>query len=457
MAQIERDVYILGKKIKNDVDYVQNTNAIPLIFHFRDFQIPAGATAQVFVQKPSGLAVYNAATISGNDVTVDVTTQMFAEVGFNKLQLQIMSGDDNLVTFVQPVNVFRNYTDGDGEESKNESNLFGQLQEAAQAANTAAEAANSAAEEIEAKAEAGDFSSTVTVGSTTTGEPGSQAAVTNSGTAQNPVLNFVIPTGAQGPQGPKGDPGSAEDIDTTPVTFEQASTRDNVASGETVSTLFGKTSKWFSDLGTAAFKGVSNVLTQTSDGYVLDARQGNVLFTMIGVLDNLVTTAKTNLVAAINECAMEIGNLTALTTDEKTDLVSAINETNAGLSELNGNSYKLYTGLLGGISTRQYVLKKYNDGTFELCGNLDVSTVRLQYSNSSKMYFTTISAPIPEELTIDLDKRIQFAGSVESPGIYFLTLNELTTTTLTAYLSAMNYVSEVSYIASGFTLKGWWK
>ena len=126
-------------------------------------------------------------------------------------------------------------------------------------------------------------------------------------------------------------------------------------------------------------------------------------------------------------------------------------------SLLNRNSYKLYTGLLGGMSTRPYALKKYNDGTFELCGNLDASAVRLQYSSSSKVYFTTISAPIPEELTIDLDKRVQFAGSAESSGIYFLSLNELTATTLTAYISAMNYVSEMAYIASGFILKGWWK
>ena len=88
---------------------------------------------------------------------------------------------------------------------------------------------------------------------------------------------------------------------------------------------------------------------------------------------------------------------------------------------------------------------------------MDVSAVGLQYSNSSKVYFTTISAPIPEELTIDLDKRVQFAGSVESAGIYYLTLKELTTTTLAAFLSAMNYTSEIAYIASGFTLKGWWK
>jgi hypothetical protein len=56
----------------------------------------------------------------------------------------------------------------------------------------------------------------VTVGSTNTGAAGSDAAVTNSGTAQNAIFNFTIPrglkgdtgaTGAQGAQGPKGDQG----------------------------------------------------------------------------------------------------------------------------------------------------------------------------------------------------------------------------------------------------------
>lgn len=127
------------------------------------------------------------------------------------------------------------------------------------------------------------------------------------------------------------------------------------------------------------------------------------------------------------------------------------------LEELNDNSYKLYTGLLGGMSTRPYALKKYNDGTFELCGNLDVSAVRLQYSNSAKVYFTTISAPVPDELTIDLDKRTQFSGSVESEGVFYLSVNELTATTLKVYLSAMNYISEIPCVESGFILKGWWK
>jgi hypothetical protein len=50
---------------------------------------------------------------------------------------------------------------------------------------------------------------TVAVGVTTTGAPGSMAAVNNTGTPQAAVLNFAIPAGAQGPTGPQGPPGPA--------------------------------------------------------------------------------------------------------------------------------------------------------------------------------------------------------------------------------------------------------
>ena len=51
---------------------------------------------------------------------------------------------------------------------------------------------------------------TITVGETTTGDPGTNASVTNSGTNENVILNFTIPrgntgdAGAVGPQGPQG-------------------------------------------------------------------------------------------------------------------------------------------------------------------------------------------------------------------------------------------------------------
>ena len=54
---------------------------------------------------------------------------------------------------------------------------------------------------------------TVTVGTVTTGEPGTDALVTNIGTENAAVLNFTIPrgetgaVGAVGPRGPKGDTG----------------------------------------------------------------------------------------------------------------------------------------------------------------------------------------------------------------------------------------------------------
>jgi hypothetical protein len=48
---------------------------------------------------------------------------------------------------------------------------------------------------------------TISVGTTTTGAPGSNASVTNVGTPSAVVLNFTIPQGNAGPQGPKGAQG----------------------------------------------------------------------------------------------------------------------------------------------------------------------------------------------------------------------------------------------------------
>ena len=76
---------------------------------------------------------------------------------------------------------------------------------------------------------------TVTVGTVTTGEPGTDAIVTNSGTESSAVLDFTIPrgatgaAGAPGPQGPKGDTG------------ETGPAGAGVPDGGTVGQLLGKT------------------------------------------------------------------------------------------------------------------------------------------------------------------------------------------------------------------------
>lgn len=45
---------------------------------------------------------------------------------------------------------------------------------------------------------------TITVGTTTTGDPGTEASVTNSGTTEDAILDFTIPQGPTGPTGPTG-------------------------------------------------------------------------------------------------------------------------------------------------------------------------------------------------------------------------------------------------------------
>ena len=61
---------------------------------------------------------------------------------------------------------------------------------------------------------------TVQVGSTTTGAPGTNASVTNTGTESNAVLNFVIPAGATGATGANGAAGTAATVQIGTTTTE---------------------------------------------------------------------------------------------------------------------------------------------------------------------------------------------------------------------------------------------
>ena len=66
MNNMERDVYVLTNTYKEPIEMVQGTNGIPLIFYFRDYDIPTGTTASVFIQKPSGKAIQAGVKVSLN-------------------------------------------------------------------------------------------------------------------------------------------------------------------------------------------------------------------------------------------------------------------------------------------------------------------------------------------------------------------------------------------------------
>lgn len=77
------------------------------------------------------------------------------------------------------------------------------------------------------KGDTGDqgLAATIAIGSTITGQPGTNASVTNSGTPQNVVLNFTIP------KGPKGDPGQAGVVQDVMVSYDNGQTWESAMTG----------------------------------------------------------------------------------------------------------------------------------------------------------------------------------------------------------------------------------
>lgn len=106
----------------------------------------------------------------------------------------------------------------------------------------------------------GGTAGTISIGTVTTGDPGSSASVTNVGTAENAILNFVIPrgntgatgaagatgatgatgpagpTGATGPAGPQGDTGPQGPAGATGAQGPKGDTGDPGPAGDTGAT-----------------------------------------------------------------------------------------------------------------------------------------------------------------------------------------------------------------------------
>ena len=132
------------------IHYVQGSTEIPLEFNITDYEIPSGSTARIYIKRPDNTESYNDCTIDGNVITYKPTAQFFSVAGICTGQLQIMIGDDFLVTFPLIFDVAENIIDDSAIESSNEYGaleaLLQEAQENIPAAGEAAEAANQAAQ-----------------------------------------------------------------------------------------------------------------------------------------------------------------------------------------------------------------------------------------------------------------------------------------------------------------------
>lgn len=130
---------------------------------------------------------------------------------------------------------------------------------------------------------------TISVGSVTTTTYGNPAQVTNSGTATDAVLDFVIPQGAPGEEVTDVSSLTLNSITETAASFPVP------AVGDVMSVAMGKVKKFFADIVAALNtklnkSNVVNDLTYTTEGYALDARAGKTLKTQIDSLNDSLST-----------------------------------------------------------------------------------------------------------------------------------------------------------------------
>lgn len=296
--EIYREIFVTREEYTPPIQYVQGANAIPIVVRVCDYNIPSGSKANVFVKKPSGKSVQDTAVIDGNTVTIDVTTQMFAEVGTSIIQIQITNGQDVLITFDLPAMVRKNRTEPGAPESENEAAFFTELQEAANKARIAAQEANNAAQAAE------------------------DALSVLEGAVEGTIINDDTPSDVTTFSGrhientflkKNGDGGNVI------VTFQKAADRAGIESGDSLAVAFGKLAKFFTDIQSYVFSPPVNNLLSTDTSRPLSAEMGKQLQEKIDQLNSALakkeyelTSYNSDAITLINTICRKSGNVVSI-------------------------------------------------------------------------------------------------------------------------------------------------
>lgn len=165
-----------------------------------------------------------------------------------------------------------------------------------------------------------DASISVTVGTTTTLEPGNNATVTNVGTSTDPVLNFGIP------KGPKGDPGDAGHTIVNPagtdmtmrnkLQFANATVTDDSANNKTVVTVPTMTG------ATSGAAGAAGYVPAPAAGDQDKCLKGDGTWGTVGGGHTIINSSGT---AMTQRSKLKFSNATV--TDDSTNDVTIVNPT----------------------------------------------------------------------------------------------------------------------------------
>lgn len=231
-------VHVKNEVLNHPIKAVQGDSGRIFKIFISDYILPDNALAKIFVQKPSGKLVYNNCTIKENAVLVSATTQMLAETGKNKAQIQIYQGEKLVTAFAFSIEVRPTLASQEAIESTNE---FTALEKALNQAQTIFDNSVHFIAETEQRIKNGEFKGD-------TGEQGPKGDTGPQG-MQGPKGDKGE-TGPQGPKGDKGDTGpqglqgpqgpTGELNAEAPVNFDIDAGITPMQSGDSLGVLMGK-------------------------------------------------------------------------------------------------------------------------------------------------------------------------------------------------------------------------
>lgn len=133
--------------LQRKIDAVQGDSGRVLKCVLIDYAIPPDASARIYAVKPSGAEIYNNCDITGNSsVSVELTTQMLAELGITMCQVEISKLEKRVTSFEFSIEVKKSLISDTAIESTDE---FTALEEAlAEARQVTAPVFDEAAERV---------------------------------------------------------------------------------------------------------------------------------------------------------------------------------------------------------------------------------------------------------------------------------------------------------------------
>lgn len=270
-----------NKMLPRHIHAVQGDSGRILKGILSDCILSPDMSARIYAVKPSGKEVYNDCSIDteNNVVLVNLTTQILAEEGEVVCQIELSSGEKRVTTFDFFIDVDESRSSEAAIESSNEytalEKLIGESKQATGVAESAAANANKAAQSAET---AGQDAAKAAQGANTAADGANEAksdanAATNTANsaaelATQAANDANIAAQAANEAAENANQYVLGDISDKSVAFMEAKEDADIASGDTLSILFGKILKKFNSIAGVIGTGALNTIDQTIKGAI---------------------------------------------------------------------------------------------------------------------------------------------------------------------------------------------